>query len=522
MESEADRNVRMEENLAPAPAAWQRAGEGGAGGGAPAWFEDGQFQQALDSLQDAPSQRGGRAHQNARVLGRVINKSDEDDELRNVAVHRLCELLRPADILRACNLQEESMAREGLTGEDVVRHLRRATQKWNGEQMRQRTTALSRLAAWLEQQKSGLSVGDNISEVLMTKYFADVHEAACEKAASANGKGDGTRAAHGAWQALCFLQRNWGLAFNAIACKVQIPYKNSVRGARKLRAPSRPFSMGMMGLLEEYIERADICECYRHLACVLLVYGIGGQRFCQLQQHEVYAQRDDVVYGQVDCKKHPTKREPGPFWLVLISLIREGEHRCMETWHASMRDLEDLAEAGGEQARFLARSFSRVEGMRKFGNGSIPYASFLRHMRRVIQEACPDMDPKVAQTFGAHSARHFLPNVMRGRRESDWAMTVAGQWDGWAPAKQQAECLWKPDAVAQACAARLRKMPERYAGLQLAVDTVAVLRRNLLAVRDFIRENGGARAVFAKEKFSADGLSDDLGFDRLSKEQPER
>ena len=66
------------------------------------------------------------------------------------------------------------------------------------------------------------------------------------------------------------------------------------------------------------------------------------------------------------------------------------------------------------------------------------------------------------------------------------------------------------------------EMPERYARLQLAVDTIAVLRRNLLAVREFIRENGGARAVLAQERFSADGLSDELGFDRLSKEQPER
>ena len=92
--------------------------------------------------------------------------------------------------------------------------------------------------------------------------------------------------------------------------------------------------------------------------------------------------------------------------------------------------------------------------------------------------------------------------------------------EGWAAPRQQAECLWKPAAVAQACAARLRKMPERYAKLQVAVDTIKVFRslRNLLVVREFIRENGGARAVFARERFSADRLSDDLGFDRLSKE----
>ena len=88
-----------------------------------------------------------------------------------------------------------------------------------------------------------------------------------------------------------------------------------------------------------------------------------------MQQHEVYEQRDGVVYGQVDCKKHPTKREPGPFWLVLINLIRESEHGCMEKWHASMRDLEELADGVGEQARFLARNFSRIRGKREFGNG---------------------------------------------------------------------------------------------------------------------------------------------------------
>ena len=62
-------------------------------------------------------------------------------------------------------------------------------------------------------------------------------------------------------------------------------------------------------------------------------------------------------------------------------------------------------------------------------------------------------------------------------------------------------------------------MPERYARLQLAVDTITVFRRILLAVREFIRKNGGAQAVFPQERFSADGQSDDLGFDMLSKER---
>ena len=208
MGMEADGEASMEEDLASAPAAQQGDGEGMEGVASPAWFEDGKFQEALDNLQGAPSRRGGRAHQEARAQGRVINKSNEDDELRDIAVRRLCELLQPQDILRACKLPVDSIANEGLTGADIVRHLRKATQRWNGPQMRQRTTALGRLAAWLEQQKSGLKVGDNISEVLMLKYFDDVHEAACRKAASANSKGDGTRAALGAWDALSFLETN--------------------------------------------------------------------------------------------------------------------------------------------------------------------------------------------------------------------------------------------------------------------------------------------------------------------------
>ena len=185
----------------------------------------------------------------------------------------------------------------------------------------------------------------------MLRYFDDVHEIACGKAASAKGKGDGTRAAYGAWAALSLLEKHWGLAFNASVCREKVPYADSARGSRQVRSEARPFSIGMMGLLEEYIERADICGCYRHLACVLLVYSLGGQQFCQMQQHEVYDQRDGVVYGQVDCKKHPTKREPGPFWLVLVSLIRDGEHRCMEKWHENMHDLEEIADGWGEQAR---------------------------------------------------------------------------------------------------------------------------------------------------------------------------
>ena len=43
-----------------------------------------------------------------------------------------------------------------------------------------------------------------------------------------------------------------------------------------------------------------------------------------------------------------------------------------------------------------------------------------------------------------------------------------------------------------------------------------------MAVRAFIRENGGSQAVFAPERFSAHGRPDELGFDRRSKEQAER
>ena len=258
-------------------------------------------------------------------------------------------------------------------------------------QMRQRTTALGRLAAWLEQQKSGLKVGDNISEVLMMKYFDDVHEPACRKAATANSKSDGTRTAHGAWDALSFLEKNWGLAFNATVCKAA-----------------------------------------------------GGDGYNQ----SLFV---------------------GIFWQCVRSYARTvGRRRCLP--------------------------------QRGSAHMGAPTSS--------------------GSTGGARRLRGRLGGELWGRR---------GRWPSeytylkyYTPCRQQAECLWKPDAVAQACAARLRKMPERYARLQLTVDTIKVFRRNLLSVREFIRENGGTQRVFAHERFSADGLSDDLGFDRLSTEQPER
>jgi hypothetical protein len=259
-------------------------------------------------------------------------------------------------------------------------------------QMRQRTTALGRLAAWLEQQKSGLKVGDNISEVLMMKYFDDVHEPACRKAATANSKSDGTRTAHGAWDALSFLEKNWGLAFNATVCKAA-----------------------------------------------------GG---------DGYNQSFFV----------------GIFWQCVRSYARTvGRRRCLpQRGSAHMGAPTSSGSTGGARSRLRGRQGGELWGR-------------------------------------------------RGRWPSEYTYLKY-----YTPCRQQAECLWKPDAVAQACAARLRKMPERYARLQLTVDTIKVFRRNLLAVREFIRENGGTQRVFAHERFSADGLSDDLGFDRLSTEQPER
>ena len=69
--------------------------------------------------------------------------------------------------------------------------------------------------------------------MLVLKYFDDVHEIACRKAATAKGKGDGTRAAFGVWDALSFLERHWGLAFNATVRQEKVPDADSVRGSRE-------------------------------------------------------------------------------------------------------------------------------------------------------------------------------------------------------------------------------------------------------------------------------------------------
>ena len=81
--------MEMEEDPASAPVAHRGDGEDLEGAVTPAWFEDGKFQEALESLKGAPSKRGVRAHQQARACGQVINKSNEDDELCDIAVHRL-------------------------------------------------------------------------------------------------------------------------------------------------------------------------------------------------------------------------------------------------------------------------------------------------------------------------------------------------------------------------------------------------------------------------------------------------
>ena len=215
-------------------------------------------------------------------------------------------------------------------------------QQWTGLQMRQRTTALGRLAAWLEQQKSGLKVGDNISEVLMMKYFDDVHEPACRKAATVNSKSDGTRTSHGVWDALSFLEKNWGLAFNATVCKAA-----------------------------------------------------GG---------DGYNQSFFV----------------GILWQCVRSYARTvGRRRCLpQRGSAHMGAPTSSGSTGGARSSLRGRQGGELWGR-------------------------------------------------RGRWPSEYTYLKY-----YTPCRQQAECLWKPDAVARACAARLRKMPERYARLQLTVDTI--------------------------------------------------
>ena len=62
--------MEMEEDPASAPVAHRGDGEDLEGAVTPAWFEDGKFQEALESLKGAPSKRGVRAHQQERVAAR--------------------------------------------------------------------------------------------------------------------------------------------------------------------------------------------------------------------------------------------------------------------------------------------------------------------------------------------------------------------------------------------------------------------------------------------------------------------
>ena len=471
----------------------------------------------------APKAKGLAAHRAAKESGSIIQRNDELEEVRAKATRTLGGLLSADEVMRACKLNMIQIQREHLSADDLVQHLRKLLQGWSADSVRNRTSVLIRLQQWLATAVPGSTIHSELSAVTMQRFFTWVHQTAEEAYKQGKSRRDGTRAAQGAYESILFFEANWGFTFAAKDCRSSLPYVNKHTGSRAPVKDARPFSIGIVALLLEFVANQHVDPTLRHLGCGLLIMAYTGLRYAQIQSWVLYGQREDEIYGQSFKKdpRHGHREDPAPFWLVLVDITgRQGPARFMEVWRDSVDDLLKICEDNRKPLTFAIRSFSRSSKHKpaEMHNGPISYDQLRNNMWRVLVAACPGMSEEVAKSFTPHSARHFLQCVFKSREECHRIRALTGEWSGWASTQQTSACVWAPDQIHTAAVRRFAKMADRYAQHALAREAIGALRRNLEAVRRFVSNQGGAMATFQQECFSADGVADTLHFDRLEKE----
>jgi hypothetical protein len=116
-------------------------------------------------------------------------------------------------------MQRVQVQSENLSGDDIVCHLGKLIAGWSPRCLQTKLTHLLRLQSFLNEHVQGSTIHDDLIAVTMGTFLDWVHEQATAK----ERKGDGTRAAQGAFESLNFFRAYWGFNFQIKECRQSIP-----------------------------------------------------------------------------------------------------------------------------------------------------------------------------------------------------------------------------------------------------------------------------------------------------------
>ena len=220
-----------------------------------------------------------------------------------------------------------------------------------------------------------------------------------------------------------------------------------------------------------------------------LVFSASCMRFAQAQYCWVTCVRDnDIFEGYVGRDKNadPARAQSRPFWGSVNGLVT-GD-KWFRFWLASLSEVQECD--------FVFQDFRSSNGLAAgalFTNGKPRWLAAPLEDQRLIklvrEVLCAiGLTEEQALAFGQHSARHFLPEALKFRREEEPMRNEVGRWS-MSVAQQP---IMRPTTYAnRSHRAQAAAMADLYARCGDTERVVVVLRRTFEALRTAVSLLGG-------------------------------
>ena len=259
--------------------------------------------------------------------------------------------------------------------------------------------------------------------------------------------------------------------------------------ARPPPVPSPPFTLGVLVALELFCVDPASHPVLAHIAAGMLLCSYGCMRFAQAQYCWVTCVRDnDIFEGYVGRDKNadPARAQSRPFWGSVNGLVT-GD-KWFRFWLASLSEVQECD--------FVFQDFRSSNGLAAgalFTNGKPRWLAAPLEDQRLIklvrEVLCAiGLTEEQALAFGQHSARHFLPEALKFRREEEPMRNEVGRWS-MSVAQQP---IMRPTTYAnRSHRAQAAAMADLYARCGDTERVVVVLRRTFEALRTAVSLLGG-------------------------------
>jgi hypothetical protein len=261
-------------------------------------------------------------------------------------------------------------------------------------------------------------------------------------------------------------------------------------GRQQLPSPAPSTSIFMVVALEMLLLRSGTNIVHQHVAAAYLFLCYACMRCAQAQTCWITGILEgDVIEGYVIKEKNPhrKKRHPRPFWAALMGAI--GTRLWFDVLMSTLRDVSDGC--------YIFRAFSTGSVFTASHLVDAPLrcgAQLLGAMHEILQLACGFLIPKeVIQLYTEHSPRHFLNETGRARNETPACRHEVGRW---SLSVAQIDTLRPFSGAVHAHAVRLMQMPDRYSQEAQKLRPIAILRRQMAAVRELVTRQAPTVADF--------------------------